>query len=129
MDNDFFEGENYMDKHFTEIKMYQCNYCGKVFFTNRRHKCKYNPFCKNCFSCKHCVSIEVCNLENENALGDTCEKVIDCENGIYVKVQDLSRKRWNLNCESWICMDNYSGKDTYVENVVWGNNNCIDTRY
>jgi len=36
-----------------QVIRYECEYCGNYFATPDRHKCKYNPALKNCFSCKH----------------------------------------------------------------------------
>jgi len=36
-----------------QVTMYKCELCNKYFKTKNRHKCKYDPKLKNCFSCKH----------------------------------------------------------------------------
>ena len=36
-----------------QLTVYECEYCKKLFKTPNRHKCKYNPEMKSCFSCKH----------------------------------------------------------------------------
>ena len=33
--------------------MYECEYCKKLFKTSNRHKCKYDPKLKNCYTCKY----------------------------------------------------------------------------
>lgn len=110
---------------FEEIKMYRCKYCGKEFHTDSRHRCKFNPEYHNCFSCKHCIEIEDrtkkinTNQSIEDYFDPEISKRVVCQCGFYHTLLELSRKRWGLNCRSWECMDEYEGKITYLENVVW----------
>jgi len=46
-----------------EIKMYQCQYCQQIFKTKNRHKCKYDPVMKNCYSCEF----------NQGFIAEKCE--------------------------------------------------------
>ena len=34
------------------VTRYNCDTCGKDFKTPNRHKCKFDPNLKNCFTCK-----------------------------------------------------------------------------
>ena len=38
-----------------------------------------------------------------------------------IRVASLNgaNKRWNLNCDMWDIMPNYTGKETYVRKLVW----------
>ena len=38
-----------------EITVWECEYCKKLFKTPDKHKCKFNPELKNCFTCKHFI--------------------------------------------------------------------------
>lgn len=42
----------------TEVKRYNCEFCGKDFRTPDRHICKFDPKFKNCHSCTHCLGFE-----------------------------------------------------------------------
>lgn len=44
-----------MSDNFIEIKMYECKFCHKLFKTNTKHSCKWNPEKQNCLTCAHCT--------------------------------------------------------------------------
>lgn len=48
-------GEN---DEYEKVTMYQCIWCGKLFKTDRLHKCKFSPKMRNCFSCRHCRGVD-----------------------------------------------------------------------
>lgn len=48
-------GEN---DEYEKVTMYQCIWCGKLFKTDRLHKCKFSPKMCNCFSCRHCRGVD-----------------------------------------------------------------------
>lgn len=111
------------DKCFTKIDMYKCNYCGRIFKTDNRHKCKFLPELRNCYSCKHCIGIECYDHNNgDAALDEDFKKKVICECGIDINLRKLSQIRYALNCNSWTCLDHYEGKDTYI-NALWSHSN------
>ncbi|MCR5755490.1 MAG: hypothetical protein K6G30_11865 [Acetatifactor sp.] len=94
-----------MKEDFEEITMYKCRYCEKVFYTNKRHKCKFNPLNKTCFSCTFCKGV-------------TEEGVIECDQGNEISLEELSRQyHWKLDCHKWECMNGYIGKDSYIKRI------------
>ena len=37
-----------------QVTRYECEWCGKLFRTPSRHKCRFDPANRNCLSCRHC---------------------------------------------------------------------------
>ena len=122
-----------MTNDFNEVSMYQCVYCGKIFRTDKKHQCKFKPEFRNCFSCQHCTGIvEVtqdvvvrdeyypfAGEQNGPELHKITTKYTTCAKGNGHSIAELSNKRWNLNCDMWDIMPNYTGKETYVRKLVW----------
>ncbi len=122
---------------FKAITMYQCSYCGKIFKTDHRHHCKFNPAGRNCFSCRYFDKItEVTHTDvmpeydlpfggdedDDDTLkpGETftwTEHVICCGKcpDRQVSLQTLSARQWQLACPDWEMQEGFTGKDSYVE--------------
>ena len=111
-----------------EVMMFKCKYCGKLFITNDRHKCKFDPQNKNCFSCAHCKGIKITkkqeniNIEenisfDNDDIKEEAIKELECGCGKNVPLTILSSLKWRLNCRSWKCMNEYIGKESYIKNV------------
>ena len=102
-------------ENFRRIDMYQCTWCGKIFRTNDRHRCKFRPSYENCFSCEHCKGVTTTTVE-----GDTYPyKVMACAVKDGVPIPELARKGWELHCPMWKLAEDYKGKETYVKKNVY----------
>ena len=104
------------------IQVYQCEYCKKLFKTPDKHKCKYNPEFRNCFSCKRNKGFEeeheyngqtsiylVCDSEDDTVDARNAKK--ECDDYIYcggkwfendyAKENDTKRRNEGKALESW----------------------------
>lgn len=118
---------------FKELKMYQCTYCGKIFYTANRHQCKFKPDLRNCFSCMNCSGViektqEIAVNKEYFLFGEDEEdgevktytyKYTECDCGGGQNIAELAKNKWELNCPQWREMPDYIGKKTYVRRVVW----------
>jgi len=109
---------------FNKIQMYECVWCRKAF-KSMRHKCKFNPKLKNCFSCKHCTGFD--EFEGQRADPQTgwdweippyryfecdLEEATDKE---YPNFDALYSHNWEGNCPYWEQRKDYKGKESYAE--------------
>ena len=113
------------DSNFEKIEMFRCKYCRKLFFSDSRHKCKFNPDFQNCFSCRNCAGIEEYQTNNqEKDYMDIVTKNLDlsprkkvvCRCGKDQSLLSLSQLKWNLKCKSWIIIEKYEGKASFAKN-------------
>lgn len=80
----------------TELTVYQCEHCKKLFRT-QRHQCKFRPELKNCFTCKKFN----CKWE-ENRCGGYCEPPYpDCEYIEDWNIYEMKKANYNMQCEEW----------------------------
>ena len=103
-----------MTQDFKRIDMYQCTWCGKLFHTDRLHRCKFRPSYKNCFSCTHCKGVRMEMTKD----GHYTDKKIICEEGIPVSILTIAQKQWDLACPKWQIMPDYAGRKTYAERII-----------
>ena len=100
---------------FKRIDMYQCTWCGKIFRTNDRHRCKFRPSFENCFSCANCTGVDAA----ARRIGDYPDKAMKCAVREDMPIRIIAGKNWELHCPLWKLAEDYKGKETYVEkNVV-----------
>lgn len=118
---------------FKELKMYQCTYCGKVFYTTNRHRCKFKPEFRNCFSCMNCSGViekvrEIAvdeeyfpfgEEEKDSEIKTYTYKYTECKCGDGQNIADLAKNKWKLNCPQWKEIPDYVGKNTYVRRAIW----------
>lgn len=106
---------------YEKVTMYQCTWCGKLFKTNRLHKCKFPPKMRNCFSCRHCKGVnEITVFPFDNETTDVelicgIGKLLECA----VPVREMAERHWKLACPKWQQLDDYKGKDSYMYHIVW----------
>ena len=106
---------------YETVTMYRCVWCGKLFKTNRLHRCKFAPKMHNCFSCAHCNGVEKIMLHpfdeevKDVVLICGSAKVSKCEN----PVREMAEKHWKMDCPGWKQLQDYRGKDSYMHNIVW----------
>ena len=117
MENDIVSSEK---SEYKSVTMYQCVWCGKLFKTDRLHKCKFAPKMRNCFSCTHCKDVEettqrLFNEEIKNVVL-VCGKEGTSKNK--VPVREIAEKHWKLNCANWQQIKDYAGKDSYMFHTV-----------
>lgn len=121
--------ENHFDS-FDEVTRYVCRYCRREFKTTLRHRCKFNPSFRNCFSCMHCTDIhwiadsgEVLTEQEAKDMGYIgCSKVFSCARCIDEKlhsVTELSAQNWEAGCPMWEMIPAYTGKDSFLLKM-WG---------
>lgn len=111
-----------MNNDFKKIKMYQCKWCRKIFKTDSRHKCMYNPKNRNCFSCMHCTGFDSfegqygdygrCELSPYQCFECDLEETIDTD---YPDFHQLHNRNWIGNCPYYKIKDGYKGKESYSE--------------
>ena len=130
---------NTMSDHFRKITRYECIWCGSIFKTDNKHRCKFNPDYRNCYSCRYCDGIEsmestysVPFAAHENAsavlknIVDTeTLKKIACRKGHAVYTRDIALKKNEYMCPDHEIMENYEGKKSYYQIAVL---NKIDFR-
>lgn len=120
--------------NFEAVVRYRCRWCGKEGLkTPYRHKCKFNPEYKNCFSCRYCKGVEVIHIsrgeqvtEQENQIFEfekrmICEKTCDPggKDGIRTLWKLSLYRKWKAMCPEYLRMDFYEGKDTYVSETIY----------
>ena len=110
-----------MSDHFRKISRYECIWCGSIFKTDNKHRCKFNPDYRNCYSCRYCDGIEsmestysVPFAAHENAsavlknIVDTeTLKKIACRKGHAVYTRDIALKKNEYMCPDHEIMENY----------------------
>ena len=47
-----------------KVVRYECKWCGHLFRTPNRHKCRFDPAWHNCLSCAHCGKFETVTEED-----------------------------------------------------------------
>lgn len=81
----------------TEVKRYNCSFCHKDFKTPNKHKCKFDPVLKNCFTCEN---FEEWELNFDTGYGGDEWDVI-CAKGNEYTLADVKQDGYNLQCEEW----------------------------
>ena len=99
---------------FIKIEMYKCRWCGKIFRTSFRHRCKFRPSFENCFSCANCTGVRFETQEGDNYPN----KVMVCTVKDGASISEIARKNWELHCPMWKLAEDYSGKDSYVRKTL-----------
>lgn len=116
---------------FKGLKMYQCNYCSKVFYTTSRHRCKFKPEFRNCFSCMNCSGViekvqefaadeeyfPFGEEEKDGEIKTYTDKYTKCKCGDEQNIADLAKNKWKLNCPQWNEIPDYVGKNTYSKRI------------
>lgn len=120
--------------NFDAVVRYRCRWCGKEGLkTPYRHKCKFNPEYKNCFSCRHCKGVEFIRISDgeqiteKEAQASGCEKRMICEKSCDPDGKENIRtlwkmslyRKWKVMCPEYLKMDFYEGKDTYVSEILY----------
>ena len=122
-----------MTDDFKELKMYQCAYCQRVFYTAKRHHCKFKPEYRNCFSCMNCSGViekiqepvvdkeyfPVCEHAADGEVKTYTYKYTKCECGDGQNIAKLAKNKWKLDCPHWREIPEYIGKKTYVRRAIW----------
>ena len=96
------------------ITRYQCSFCLDIFKTNNKHKCKYNPKFKNCFSCRECNGFEediYSGDEFNMAYRDVTPKCIYSKSD---NLQTMSRKKWDVQCPQWKLREGKIDKKSFI---------------
>lgn len=78
-----------------QVTMYQCEYCKKYFKTPDKHRCKYDPKFKNCFSCKHNKGFDSDYINSEY----TKEVFPICDKGWEWGMGEIITMKYDLQCE------------------------------
>ena len=116
---------------FYKVVRYKCSYCGKEFITSTRHKCKFNPDYRNCFSCENAESIYSVFVNGDilqKGESNYSEKAFSCLARCSLSIRslkNLSESHWHLKCpcSSYKEIDNYSGKETFLKHLLFTNVN------
>lgn len=106
---------------YETVTMYRCVWCGKLFKTDRLHRCKFAPKMRNCFSCAHCNGVDKTTLlpfyddVKDVVLICGIAKLLKCAN----PVREMAEKHWKMDCPKWQQLEDYQGKDSYMHRIVW----------
>lgn len=95
---------------FKKVVLHQCKWCGKLFKTDRIHKCKFRPECKNCFSCAHSKGLDWDYCDDTKILITACGK--ECES---YTLAELAQMNWMLSCPFHETHRNYQGSRTWAK--------------
>lgn len=82
-----------------EVKRYNCEFCKKDFKTPDKHKCKFDPKLKNCFTCKHFVEWETNFGGDDYSFG--LEWDLNCVKELEYTLADVKQDGYNLQCKEW----------------------------
>ena len=120
------------EDQFIKITRYKCIWCGGEYKTDHRHRCRFDPAFRSCYSCEYCSGIE--KIENtysvpfagsevlspslRNMVEAWPKKKIACALGHEVFTADIAGKKNDLQCCGYRTMDGYEGKKTYYERAV-----------
>lgn len=126
MNNELIAAEN----QFDEVTRYVCRFCRREFKTISRHRCKFNPSFRNCFSCKKCTGIHWITVHGERITEQEakemgfvgCSKVFSCAIDAEQKLRsfaELSAQNWKAGCSMWEIIPVYTGKDSFLRKM-WG---------
>lgn len=78
---------------------YECEYCKKLFKTDR-HRCKFNPTLKNCFTCFNFDGWDEYEYDNgvyiETLFYPICEHYSDSYD-----LEIIKRMNYNMQCDKW----------------------------
>lgn len=87
-----------------KVVRYQCQFCKKDFKTPDRHRCKFNPELKNCFTCKH-LKGWIQSDYNEYGWGiDSGQNYPDCTKGYddgSWDIESIKGVNYNMQCSEW----------------------------
>lgn len=80
-----------------KVVRYQCELCKKEFRTPNRHKCKFRPELKNCFTCKNFNG-----WNNDSGFDVGIEPPYpDCEHCEDWNIETIKQAEYNMQCEHW----------------------------
>ena len=88
-----------------KVLRYQCEYCKKEFHTPDRHKCKFNPVLKNCFTC---AELKGWKEESDEY---TTSPYIDCNRGHDWDLKDIKHWNYDMQCHDWEQKAESEGED------------------
>lgn len=85
-----------------QVIRYKCPYCGKEFKTANRHKCKYNPEFKNCYTCDNNKGFYLETIEKYHAeyTEERDEVFVDCEFEMFE--DPVYKMGKDMQCESYV---------------------------
>ena len=98
-----------------EIKAFKCEFCKKIYISNR-HKCKYNPEYKNCFTCSHNMEFFLETIFYDTYEGDreTKDVFVRC-----AKEHDDITARDAKNHREFECLDYLDSGGKWFENEYY----------
>ena len=94
------------------LTVYECNFCKELFRTSNKHKCKFDPKMKNCFTCANFVKFEEQNYDD--SYGGFTYPVCTLE-AKDTDLKEMSQLCWNLDCHKWELRAGYVGKQSYSD--------------
>ena len=97
------------NEDFKVVAGFVCKFCREIFLSSR-HRCRYNPRYKGCYSCRHKQGTmdSVIEKEPDIFIGLDEEekefmtgKSIICKKGINPLLDDVRSNGWNFQCTEW----------------------------
>ena len=80
-----------------ELKVWQCQWCKKLFKTPNRHCCKKNPALKNCFTCKH---LKDWYKDDYGLNAPNCVALED-KSWLDWDIESIKSMNYDMKCECW----------------------------
>lgn len=108
-----------------KVIRFECEFCEKLFKTPDRHKCKYDPKFKNCYSCGHNEGWDE-NRDDEDYRHSGSIDVI-CKHGEH-DAQELSNIKYDLQCRYHLCCGKWYNNGYAKRNIEkeWEGNNILN---
>lgn len=115
-----------------QVVRYECKWCGRLFKTQNRHNCRFNPKHHNCLSCRYCGKFD----KHEEDYWNVIVKGFRCEHdGTEVGEGSLNDFPYALSvdgsgCPDWKQMEGYVGTRSFAERqrefeMKGGNNESV----
>lgn len=87
-----------------KVTRYQCQFCKKDFKTPDKHRCKFNPELRNCFTCNHLKGWLESEEYNDYGWGSKQEPNFpDCaaDEGEFWDIEQIKLANYNMQCSEW----------------------------
>lgn len=97
------------NKDFEVVVGYICKYCNEIFLSTK-HRCRYNPRYKGCYTCRNNEGLTDTDAEEESVFSLNLDendkelinkKVIKCRKGINPSLDSVSSNGWDYRCTDW----------------------------
>ncbi len=97
------------NEDFEIVAGYICKYCREIFLSSK-HRCRYNPRYKGCYTCKNKQGTMNVTVEDdpdiffdldEDEKELITKKTIICRKGINPSLENVRSNGWDFQCTQW----------------------------